>query len=154
MTEPIIGILTIWGDTHIITALIDANLRVNPREFSICDAYFESFATTFSFHVYGGSVSESVDKKKSHFLEFGIFSQIICLHKTAISMCSSSLSRCGPRIMLHSQNYFRFPRRRKTENGTGSELYQSCQAPSHHNSGPRIRLQPRLFWILVSGTRD
>ena len=74
MTEPIIGILTIWGDTHIITALIDANLRVNPREFSICDAYFESFATTFSFYVYGGSVSESVDNKKSHFLlkNFGI----------------------------------------------------------------------------------
>ena len=43
MTEPIIGILTIRGDTDIITALIDANLRMNPREFSICAAYFKSF---------------------------------------------------------------------------------------------------------------
>ena len=47
MTEPIIGILTSRGDTDIITALIDANLRMNPRKFSICDAYFKSFASTF-----------------------------------------------------------------------------------------------------------
>ena len=40
------------------------------------------------------------DKKKSSFLakrisELEIFPQIICLHKTAISMCSSSLSSPG-----------------------------------------------------------
>ena len=144
---------------------------MNRREFYICDIFFLlSFGEILSFRVKEVSwvkreKEENKNKSLTAFLsnDIEIFFWIICLHKTAISMCFSSVSSPGVgrsaarprlRIMLHSRNYFRFPQRRETENGSGSELYQSCQTPSHDNTGPRLLLHWRLLWLLDSEIGD
>ena len=150
---------------------------MNPREFSICDAYFcivqvIRYNVQFFFAREVPWVNEGQWTKKPHFLGFlakefrnwkyfpklfvciKLRSQCVPLHSHLPLSAAQPAARPRLRIMFHSQNYFRFPRWRKTENGTGSELYQSCQAPSHRNCGPGIPLHPRLLWLLDSGIGD
>lgn len=177
MTEPIIGILTNRGHRHHYSLN-----RCKPQDESagifhlwcLLFLYCSSHSLKCSvFYGKWGSVSDSLLTKKiliffnfllKEFRNWKYFpklfvciklrSQCVPLHSHLPLSAAQPAARPRLQIMLHSRNYFRFPRRRKTENGSGSELYQSCQAPSHHNSGPRIRLQPRLLWILVSGISD
>ena len=67
-------------------------------------------------------------------------------------MCSSSLSCCGPRlrIMLHSQNYFRFPRRRKTENGWVWVISELSGSVTSQQLGAQDSVTTRLLWLLDS----
>ena len=148
MTEPIIAILTTGGDTDIITALIDANLRMNPREFSICAAYFKSFASTFLVFMatevpWVNHWTTKVSFSAKEFWNWKYFPKLF----VCIKLRSQCVPLHSPVVGLGCGSYYTHRIISDFHGGgkqkmAGSELYQSCQAPSHHSSsGPRILLQ-------------